>query len=102
MSSQTNNFLTLIPAAHRVAIISPFTSSIDSVASDESVIPVLPKTHRSSSTATSDSSSTAEEPSLPSETVEPIVEPITEDTNVPIDIEQPETPVTHRFLRLGN
>ncbi|KIX04485.1 uncharacterized protein Z518_05355 [Rhinocladiella mackenziei CBS 650.93] len=93
MSSSTNNFLPLIPAAHRVAVI----SSLDNAANDVSVIPALQKTRRSSSTATADSNDAAEEPVLPSETVDPIVESPTEAVNVRVNAAQPE----HRFLKLG-
>lgn len=110
MSSPVNNFLTLIPTAHRVHITSPFTtsvSSIDSTANEESIVPILQKTRRSSSTATADSN-IADEPSLPSETE--LVESPTEDVNVQVtvDEEQVEQPVVvqpisvHRFLKLGN
>lgn len=80
MSSPTHSFLSLIPTAHRVAVITPFVSSVET----ESVIPVLQKTRRSSSTATTDSNP-ADEPTLPTETVS-VADPI----NAP------------QFLKLGN
>ncbi|KEF56561.1 uncharacterized protein A1O9_06749 [Exophiala aquamarina CBS 119918] len=84
MSSPVNNFLSLIPAIHRVAVISPFSTTD----SDESIVPVVQKARRSSSTATADSN-TADEPTLPVENE--IVQSPTED-NVGL----------HQFLKLGN
>lgn len=102
MSSPVNSFLSLIPTLHRVAVISPFSSADN----DESVVPVVQKSRRSSSTATADSN-TAEEPTLPSETE--IVESPTEDVNVQVAVtEEAEQPVVvqnaglHQFLKLGN
>lgn len=102
MSSPVNNFLSLIPAIHRVAVISPFSATD----SDESIVPVIQKSRRSSSTATADSN-TADEPILPSET--DIVESPTEDVDVQVAaVEEVAQPVTiqnvglHQFLRLGN
>lgn len=102
MSSPVNNFLSLIPATHRSAAISPFTGAIG----DETVLAILQKTRRSSSNTTTDSN-TAEEPTLPTEN--DIVESPTEAVNVQItpkdDAEQPVVvqPITlHRFLKLGN
>ncbi|KAI1608467.1 hypothetical protein EDD36DRAFT_448259, partial [Exophiala viscosa] len=60
MSSPTNNFLSLIPTAHRVAMISGLGSAVDA----ESVIPALQKTARSSSNSSTESNS-VEEPTLP-------------------------------------
>ncbi|KIY02318.1 uncharacterized protein Z520_02456 [Fonsecaea multimorphosa CBS 102226] len=82
MSSPTNNFLTLIPAAHRVHVSSPLSSPVDS---DESLVPALQKTRRSSSSASAESNSAAEEPALPSDIVESPVEA-----------------AKHQFLKLGN
>jgi hypothetical protein len=59
MSSPTNNFLSLIPTAHRVAVITDLASS-----TDDSLIPALQKTRRSSSTTSTDSNA-VEEPTLP-------------------------------------
>lgn len=84
MSSPTHSFLTLIPATHRVARISPFTSSVDSTA-EESLVPALQKNRRSSSTTSAESNSTAEGPAL-SSVKSPQVEQVT----------------PHRFLKLGN
>jgi hypothetical protein len=102
MSSPVNNFLSLIPAVHRVAVISPFSATD----SDESIVPVVQKSRRSSSTATADSN-TADEPVLPSETA--IVESPTEDVDLQTAAtEEAAQPVVienvglHRFLRLGN
>lgn len=92
MSSPNNNFLTLIPAAHRVAVISPFTAS-------EEIIPALQKTRRSSSTATTESNSAAEEPALPSENAD-IVESPTTDVNT-VDTGKPAAS-GFTFLKLGN
>ncbi|EXJ59494.1 uncharacterized protein A1O5_12119 [Cladophialophora psammophila CBS 110553] len=94
MSGPTNNFLTLIPTAHRVHIVSPFTSSVDSIDSDESLVPALQKTRRSSSSVSAESNSAAEEPALPSDIVESPVEAVKSP--------QTEQVVTHRFLKLGN
>ncbi|KAJ9616489.1 hypothetical protein H2200_000208 [Cladophialophora chaetospira] len=93
MSSPTHSFLTLIPATHRVASISPFTSPVDGAAVDESLVPVLQKTRRSSSTTSAESNSAVEEPALP-EIVESPVE----------SVKMPETEQTavHQFLKLGN
>jgi len=93
MSSPTHSFLTLIPATHRVASISPFTSPVDSAA-DVALVPALQKTRRSSSTTSAESNSAAEEPALPSD----IVESPTEAIKTPL-VEQV---TTHRFLKLGN
>ncbi|KAI1620320.1 hypothetical protein EDD37DRAFT_174352 [Exophiala viscosa] len=60
MSSPTNNFLSLIPTAHRVAMISGLGSAVNA----ESVIPALQKTARSSSNSSTESNS-VEEPTLP-------------------------------------
>ncbi|KIV96056.1 hypothetical protein PV10_03638 [Exophiala mesophila] len=103
MSSPANNFLTLIPAAHRVAVISPFTSN----PSEDIIVPVLQKTRRSSSSATTDSN-TAEEPSLPAE-AEVVASP-TESVDVQVTVTDVATeqivPVQRvglqTFLRLGN
>jgi len=92
MSSPTHSFLTLIPAIHRVAIISPFTSPVDD-AVDESLVPALQKTRRSSSTTSTESNSAVEEPALPD-----IVESPVESVKTP----QTEQVVVHQFLRLGN
>ncbi|KAJ9495510.1 hypothetical protein LTR96_010185 [Exophiala xenobiotica] len=59
MSSPTNNFLSLIPTAHRVAVITDLASP-----TDDSLIPALQKTRRSSSTTSTDSDA-VEEPTLP-------------------------------------
>ncbi len=94
-----NNWLSLIPIAHRVAIISPFVSS------DEAAIPALQKTRRSSSTATTDSNAASEEPTLPSDNVEDSeIVPPTEEVDVQVDTVELRTPVSygHTFLRLGN
>jgi len=88
MSSATNNFLSLIPAAHRVAVITPFAASVD----NESVIPVLQKTRRSSSAGTTESNPD-EVPVLSIEKVV-LVESPTGDVAVPIN--------TPQFLKLGN
>ncbi|EXJ83338.1 hypothetical protein A1O1_06959 [Capronia coronata CBS 617.96] len=75
----TNNFLTLIPTAHRVAVVSgsDLQTPLDSaVVAGESIIPTVQKTRRSSSTATADSTTTVESP--------------TADVN------------GHTFLKLGN
>ncbi|KIW19324.1 hypothetical protein PV08_03618 [Exophiala spinifera] len=56
-SPVNNNFLQLIPAAHRVAIL-------ETPAESESFIPALQKARRSSST-TSTESNAAEEPTVP-------------------------------------
>jgi hypothetical protein len=93
MSSPTHSFLTLIPATHRVAIISPFTSPVDGAAADESLVPALQKTRRSSSTTSTESNSAVEEPALPE-----IVESPVESVKSP----QTEQAVVHQFLRLGN
>jgi hypothetical protein len=85
MSSPTHSFLTLIPATHRVANISPFTSPID-----EPLVPALQKTRRSSSTASAESNSAVEEPALPSD----VVESPTDATKVELSAQQ--------FLKLGN
>jgi hypothetical protein len=103
MSSPVNNFLSLIPTHHRVAIISPFTNT----ANEETIVPVLQKTRRSSSTATADSI-TAEESSLPVDT-EFVASPA-EEVNIEVTAteQEAEQPVVvqrvslHRFLRLGN
>lgn len=102
MSSPVNNFLSLIPAIHRVAIISPFSNADG----DESIVPVVQKSRRSSSTATTDSN-TADEPTLPSETV--IIESPAEDVDIEVTTtEEAEQPVAiqqvglHQFLKLGN
>ncbi|EXJ87169.1 hypothetical protein A1O3_04128 [Capronia epimyces CBS 606.96] len=60
--TNTNNFLSLIPTAHRVAVI---TQSDSTLAGEESIIPTTQKTRRSSSTATSDSNTDVEEASAP-------------------------------------
>ncbi|OQV00922.1 hypothetical protein CLAIMM_06357 [Cladophialophora immunda] len=91
MSSPTNNFLTLIPAAHRVHVTSPFTSP---ATSDESLVPALQKTRRSSSSVSAESNSTAEEPALPSDIVESPVEAVKSPQTEPVTI--------HKFLKLGN
>lgn len=92
MSSPSHTFLTLIPTAHRVANISPFTSPVENAAAaaEESLIPALQKTRRSSSTATTESNSAAEEPSLPSTTETAVVE------------SPAETVAGPQFLKLGN
>jgi len=102
MSSPVNSFLSLIPTLHRVAVITPFSNTD----SDESVVPVVQKSRRSSSTATADSN-TADEPTLPSETE--IVASPTEDVNVEVAVaEEAGQPVAvqkiglHQFLKLGN
>ncbi|OAL29165.1 hypothetical protein AYO20_09318 [Fonsecaea nubica] len=92
MSALTNKFLTLIPAAHRVHVTSPIT--VENATSDEAVVPVLQKTRRSSSSASAESNSAAEEPALPSDIVESPVESVKRT--------QTEQVVTHQFLRLGN
>lgn len=102
MSSPTNNFLSLIPAAHRVANISPFTSPVDSASSEEALIPALQKTRRSSSAATTESSNNAQETALSAETVESIVESPTEDVTVRANAAKAQQSVVHRFLKLGN
>lgn len=89
MSSPTHTFLTLIPATHRVATISPFTSPVD-----ESVVPVLQKTRRSSSTTSAESNSAADEPALPTDIVESPVDAVTG--------KPAEQAAAHQFLRLGN
>ncbi|KIW70372.1 hypothetical protein PV04_02646 [Phialophora macrospora] len=91
MSSPTHSFLTLIPATHRVATMSPFTSPVDVPVADESLVPALQKTRRSSSTTSAESTSSVEEPTLASEVVESPVEAA----------KSPEV-VAHKFLRLGN
>jgi hypothetical protein len=100
MSSPVNSFLSLIPTLHRVAVITPFSNT------EESIVPVVQKSRRSSSTATADSN-TADEPTLPSETE--IVASPTEDVNVEVAVtEEVESPVAvqkiglHQFLKLGN
>jgi len=93
MSSPTHTFLTLIPATHRVASISPFTSPVDG-ATEESLVPALQKNRRSSSTTSAESNSTAEEPALPSDVVESPVDAV--------KTPQVEQVATHRFLKLGN
>ncbi|KAH0837723.1 hypothetical protein Z517_04391 [Fonsecaea pedrosoi CBS 271.37] len=92
MSALTNKFLTLIPAAHRVHVTSPIT--VENATSDEAVVPVLQKTRRSSSSASAESNSAAEEPALPTDIVESPVESVKRT--------QTEQVVTHQFLRLGN
>lgn len=76
-----NNFLQLIPIAHRAAVLETTTEV-------ESIIPALQKTRRSSSTASADSNA-AEEPTVP----------VTNKTTVasPVD----DVKVTE-FLRLGH
>merc|ERR1711977_740533 len=83
MSSPTNNFLSLIPTAHRVAVISDLASP-----TDDSLIPALQKTRRSSSTTSTDSNA-AEEPTLPVTVKTPVASPL-DDVKVTL------------FLRLGN
>ncbi|KAL6241510.1 hypothetical protein RBB50_011533 [Rhinocladiella similis] len=80
-SPVNNNFLQLIPIAHRAAIL-------ETPAEIESIIPVLQKTRRSSSTTSTDSNA-VEEPTAP----------ITDKATVasPID----DVKVTE-FLRLGH
>merc|ERR1711964_275331 len=86
MSSPTNNFLSLIPTAHRVAVISDLASP-----TDDSLIPALQKTLRSSSTTSTDSNA-AEEPTLPVTVA---------DTKTPVASPLDDVKVT-QFLRLGN
>ncbi|EHY57167.1 hypothetical protein HRR83_002662 [Exophiala dermatitidis] len=89
----TNNFLTLIPTAHRVATISDLqTSDTNAVVGEESaIIPSIQKTRRSSSTATADSNTAAEEPSLTQvNSSSPVVEAPVTDVSV------------RKFLKLGN
>jgi len=88
MSSPTHSFLTLIPATHRVASISPFTSPVDGTA-EESLVPALQKNRRSSSTTSAESNSTTEEP---------VVDSPVDAAKTP----QVKQVATHRFLRLGN
>ncbi len=85
MSSPTNNFLSLIPTAHRVAVISDLASP-----ADDSLIPALQKTRRSSSTTSTDSNA-AEEPTLP----------VTVTDKTPVASPLDDVKVT-QFLRLGN
>ncbi|OCT50091.1 hypothetical protein CLCR_07808 [Cladophialophora carrionii] len=91
MSTPTHSFLTLIPATHRVATMSPFTSPIEGPAVDESLVPALQKTRRSSSTTSTGCASSVEDPTLASDMVESPVE----------GVKSPEV-VAHKFLKLGN
>lgn len=91
MTSSTNSFLSLIPTAHRVAIISGLASPVEG----ESVIPAVPKTQRSSS-STSTESNSVEEPTLPKSPTlgkTPVVLPV-EDVKV--------QDKASGFLKLGN
>ena len=90
MSSPSHTFLTLIPATHRVATISPFTSPIDGAVADESLVPAFQKTRRSSSSASAESNSVVEEPAG-------IVESPVVGVKTPV-----EPGAVHRFLKLGN
>ena len=94
MSGSTHSFLTLIPATHRVASISPLTSPVDGATVDEALIPATQKSRRSSSTTSAESNSAVKEPVLPSDKIESPV--------VAVEMQQTEQISTNQFLKLGN
>ena len=94
MSSPSHTFLTLVPASHRIAAISPFIGPIDSAVIDDSLVPAVQKTRRSSSSTSAESISAVEEPALSAVTAG--------SPHETAKIPEVERVVAHQFLRLGN